>query len=328
MIVRAIPLDLSRAAREVAALDMRRTLDPTHDIVFKLLFAAPASRDILASLLTAVLQPSSPVLVVEVRNPEVLREQVTDKAIVLDLHVVLADGRFLDVEMQAQKRPAFRERAMLYWARLYASQLERGDEFTALRPVISILFLSYLEADTQMLHDAFGVTSLRTGHLYTDVLQLHVVSLPFSAHPDEATRQGEPKLLAWSRFLAAETDEELESARMTDPMIAKAQQRLEELSADPKVQELVRLRKLARAVERMEETARREEWEAEARARALEAEARGEARGEAKALRETILALATALGVEVDDARRGELEALTPSELTALRDQLITERRW
>ncbi|MBI2373596.1 MAG: PD-(D/E)XK nuclease family transposase, partial [Deltaproteobacteria bacterium] len=47
---------------------MRSTLDPTLDVVFKMLFAAPENRDILIALLTAVLRPASPIRSVEVRN--------------------------------------------------------------------------------------------------------------------------------------------------------------------------------------------------------------------------------------------------------------------
>ena len=45
------------------------TLDPTLDIVFKLLFGGPKSQQILIALLTAVLQPQSPITKVTILNP-------------------------------------------------------------------------------------------------------------------------------------------------------------------------------------------------------------------------------------------------------------------
>ncbi len=49
----------------------RRTLDPTLDVVFKLLFTSgPDSHDVLIALLTAVLRPRSPFAKVTVLNPE------------------------------------------------------------------------------------------------------------------------------------------------------------------------------------------------------------------------------------------------------------------
>jgi predicted transposase/invertase (TIGR01784 family) len=104
---------------------VRSSLDPNNDVVFKLLFGAPGSRQILTALLTAVLDPPSTIVVVDVRNLEILPEGVADKTIALDLHVARADGRHLDVEMQTTYRRTFRDRALCYWSRVFGGQLER-----------------------------------------------------------------------------------------------------------------------------------------------------------------------------------------------------------
>ncbi|MBI5543866.1 MAG: Rpn family recombination-promoting nuclease/putative transposase [Deltaproteobacteria bacterium] len=88
-------------------------LDPKLDVVFKLLFAHPRNRDLLLSLLTAVLRPTSPISELEVLNPEVSKDAVADKGIVLDIHVRLEDGRHVDVEMQSTKQLTFSSRALL-----------------------------------------------------------------------------------------------------------------------------------------------------------------------------------------------------------------------
>ena len=92
----------------------RRTLDPKLDVVFKLLFAHPASKSPLISLLTAVLQPAAEIVDVEVLNPDMPRQDAADKGIVLDLRVRLADGRLIDVEMQSQWRSGSRKRFLFY----------------------------------------------------------------------------------------------------------------------------------------------------------------------------------------------------------------------
>ena len=85
-------------------------LDPKLDVVFKLLFAHPNHRDILISLLTAVLQPPAPIVDATVLNPEIPKELPDDKGAVLDIHVHLADGRHVDVEMQAALHPGLIQR--------------------------------------------------------------------------------------------------------------------------------------------------------------------------------------------------------------------------
>lgn len=49
---------------------MPKILEPTLDVVFKLMFAQPGQQELLASLLTAVLHPPSPIASVVVLNPE------------------------------------------------------------------------------------------------------------------------------------------------------------------------------------------------------------------------------------------------------------------
>ncbi len=60
---------------------------------------------------------------------------MTDKSIVLDILVLCEDGTQADVEMQADRRPAWRSRCMFYWAKVYSSQLTPGLPYTTLKPV-------------------------------------------------------------------------------------------------------------------------------------------------------------------------------------------------
>jgi predicted transposase/invertase (TIGR01784 family) len=57
----------------------------------------------------------------------------------------LQSGEQVDVEMQSQRRPALRERALYYWARLYTGQLLRGDPYTALRRCVVVLITNFAE---------------------------------------------------------------------------------------------------------------------------------------------------------------------------------------
>jgi predicted transposase/invertase (TIGR01784 family) len=101
-------------------------LDPKLDIVFWMLFGAEQNRALLISLLNAVLQPPVPIERAEVEHAELERLGVDGKSIALDVRVRLSNGEQIDVEMQTQRHPALRERALYYWARLYVGQLQRG----------------------------------------------------------------------------------------------------------------------------------------------------------------------------------------------------------
>ena len=111
----------------------RRTLDPKLDVVFKILFAHPDSTEALRSLLSAVLKPSSPIEEVEVLNPEVDKEDVLEKGVVLDLRVRMADRSLVDGEMQAQRRSGSRKRIL----REHPCKFEPPGRAVILRQIVS-----------------------------------------------------------------------------------------------------------------------------------------------------------------------------------------------
>ena len=134
---------------------MSRFLPPTLDVVFKILFASPEAKDCLISLLTAVLHPAVPITDVEVLNPEIAKEAIGDKGVVLDLLARLADGTEVDVEMQVDRRAGFRKRLLCYWAKSFVRQLGRGQPYTALRPMVLVVFLCHEDTAAERLHSEF-----------------------------------------------------------------------------------------------------------------------------------------------------------------------------
>ena len=66
-------------------------------------------------------------------------------------------------------------------------------------------------------------------------------------------------MLAWAQFLGAKNDQEAREATMKHWAIAKANESLEHISADPEVQEMARQRQLALDTYRIEMTAARKE---------------------------------------------------------------------
>ncbi len=112
---------------------------------------------------------------VEVLNPEIPKKAFEDKGIVLDLMLRLADGSLVDVEMQVDRRPAFRKRALYYWSRMFSSQLVRGEVYGALRPTVLVVFLNYRELEAKRLHSVFRVLEASDHQLFCDELEIHLV---------------------------------------------------------------------------------------------------------------------------------------------------------
>jgi predicted transposase/invertase (TIGR01784 family) len=253
----------------------RKTLDPKLDIVFWMLFGEERNRALLLSLLNAVLQPVVPIASVEVLHSEPEKLTVVDKAIALDVRVRLINGEQVDIEMQSQRRPALPERVLYYWARLYAGQLFRGDDYGELRRCALVLFTNFSMLTVGRFHSLFQVREAHDGQLLTEQLELHVLELP---KLESDSLRDEPTLTLWGRFLSATTDAELERLSMEHPVLKQAKEALEKLSADPEARLRAEQRETALLLYNLDIGTSREEGKAEGKAE-------GRAEGKAEALR-------------------------------------------
>jgi predicted transposase/invertase (TIGR01784 family) len=297
------------------------TLDPSLDVVFKLLFTSrPESNELLIALLTAVLRPQKPFKNVVVRNPEIPREAIENHGTVLDIFAELEDGTRLDIEMQCDRRPSFRKRALYYWARMFGGDLARGSEYDGIRPAISVLFLGYRELRGDRVHSIFRLLEVHDHERFAEEMELHVIELGKLDRATSEERRDEAGLLAWTKFFAAKSDEEMKEASMKDAAVEKAHRVLEQVSADPVARRLAEQRLLAEVTWKMDLDAVREEGRAEGEARGAEAGRR--------AAQSAVLDLCEVLGVEPTVAQRESLTVMSLSDLDALRARIKRDRRW
>ena len=180
-------------------------ISPRVDCVFRALLADPDHADRLVDFLNAVLQRHSPIVAVQLRNPIQPSEFIDDGQIVVDVIATDASGEVVQVEMQSWNHAALKERMLYAWATLYKAQLEKGDKYTELRPVVSIWLMdeNTFRGATGFHHrfrvrDDNGILEL-TSHL-----ELHVLELDrWRQNPDIGTPVG---LRGWMRFFTeAET---------------------------------------------------------------------------------------------------------------------------
>jgi len=277
---------------------MEEFLLPHRDIVFRILFGSVQNEDVLSSLLTASLRPARRLTSVKVLNPEVGRDLVSDRGIVLDVRVQLEDGSLVDVEMQMQTHPGLRGRFLHYWAKLFASQATVGGEWRELRPTYSVIFLGQPLLRTPIRESIIELTDRVTHERFTDLLRLHLFEL--GAPPAGG---GNEPMDRWLKFLAARSMSEVEEVAMEDADIMKAKVALEALNRDPAAQWLVEARECAERTWRSQMTDAREDGEA-----------RGEARGKSEGTRGVLVRLMT---------RR--FGALTEQQLTCLNEADLSQ---
>jgi predicted transposase/invertase (TIGR01784 family) len=228
---------------------------------------AEQNRELLISLLNAVLHPATPIASVEVLHAQPERLSVDDKAIALDVRVRLSSGEEVDVEMQSQRRPAQRQRALFYWSRLYSGQLLRGAPYLDLQRCIVVWITDFVELAGARFHSGFRVLEVHDAEPLTDHLELHWVELP--KLPAALERNDEPDLVAWGKFLTAAADDELEILAMEHPVLKQAKEALDRLSADPEARLRAEQRELALVSNALDLTVARAEGKAEGRAETL-----------------------------------------------------------
>jgi predicted transposase/invertase (TIGR01784 family) len=306
---------------------MRRLLDPKLDVVFKLLFADERNQRALISLLTAVLEPKQPITEVVVLNPEIRKEAVVSKATILDVRARISGGTQANIEMQTAGHRGFRKRALFYWARAYGSQMGRGEGYERLAPTHGIFICNFVELGTRRYHSIFRAHEVEEHHVLTDDFAIHFIELP--KVPPEVPAAGDPLMLKWAKFFAAETDEELEQIAMTDRSLGEAKEALEQLSADPAARQLAEERELAAWNYRWTVQQAREEGEEKGRAEGEEkGRVEGEEKGRVDDRRDAVLELCRIFDIEITEERRSILANASLSELQGLHRAIAMHRRW
>jgi predicted transposase/invertase (TIGR01784 family) len=204
----------------------------TVDVAFQRMMGSAGNEAVLLDFLNAVLRSSGDGLAtaVELATPHLVARAIRDKGAVLDIRATLADGRMVNVEMQAVNEQDWQRRNLYYWARLYGEQLKAGRSYLELRPVVSVAVLDFRLWPGDYFHSTFRLRADHdSGLLWNDHLALHTLELPkeLAAAPgqDEA-------LVRWMRFLRNGPDEAKEEMARESPAMQQALSTLRTMSHD------------------------------------------------------------------------------------------------
>ncbi len=253
----------------------------TNDRVFRFVFGEPEGLPVLKSLINAYfdLAKLPPVVELELLNPDLGPEAFGEKRTALDILAQDETGRKINIEIQTSRKPAFVERSLFYWARLYGRQLPEGENYLRLRPVVTINFLEY-EVDPS------GPAICEYRLPLTDHLVMFQVELPkFVGKPAELLNTAE----IWGKFLEEPESGQLEPGTPVHRDLEAARHRMEDfMSLTPDVVREIQLSMYDHDIATLKKMAELEGLaQGEARGMAL-GEARGmalgEARGEARGL--------------------------------------------
>jgi PD-(D/E)XK nuclease family transposase len=104
-------------------------VNPKIDLVFKKLFGSEENKDILLSLINAIVPPEQQIAKITLKNPYNVSDYAEGKLSILDIKAEGEDGRLFDVEMQMRGTDFYGRRTLYYWAKMFGSQLDYINDF-------------------------------------------------------------------------------------------------------------------------------------------------------------------------------------------------------
>ncbi len=118
----------------------RTAIDPLIDCVFKKIFGSEEHKRLLIHFLNSLLGPRAGIDVTEVEllNPYNQRDLLDDKLTEVDVKACDNEGRVYQIEVQLVLGGHITRRMVYTWSSVMAKQIEKGNEFYEVQPVIGI----------------------------------------------------------------------------------------------------------------------------------------------------------------------------------------------
>ena len=213
---------------------MKPLLDPKVDFVFKRIFGSEKHPNILISFLNAVINPVEPIVSVDLKDTDINKETVKDKFSRLDIKAITSNGEHVNIEIQLKNEYNIVKRSLFYWSKLYASQLNEGENYNTLARTICINILNFNHLDTEHFHSCYRLKECTTHQELTDAQELHFIEIPKLPKDADIT----DILVAWVKFLKNPNSTEVSDIKMTSSEIREAGKELEIISQDDKARAL------------------------------------------------------------------------------------------
>ena len=182
---------------------MEGFLDPRSDLVFRRIFGEHP--EILRSFLNAMLPLDSLIVSLDYLPIDQMPLLPVYKRGIVDVRCVDENGRQFIVEMQMQWTAAFLQRVLFNASQAYVKQLERGEAFELLQPVMALSLLDdrFIKDSDEYYHH-YRIVNVGIPERRIEGLEFVFVELPKfrQTKPVEARRVR----WAWLRFLREAAD--------------------------------------------------------------------------------------------------------------------------
>ena len=243
----------------------KKLLKPRNDLVFQKLFGEQKNKEITGHLLSLILGKEVYNVDLDV-NKQMIGKREGLKTCILDIRAKFNDGEECNIELQVSPYKHMPDRMLQYWSMNYINKLERGEDYSKIKPTIAVLITCYKLDEIKEISRYHTRWSLRedkeTDAILTDKFQIHVLEIPKVKDIEIQTDE----LAQWMSFINDPEDGRLEKMMYENNKYFKqARKELEYLSGDKDFQEIVEKRALALMDQEVQTRLAKEEGKEEGR---------------------------------------------------------------
>jgi predicted transposase/invertase (TIGR01784 family) len=227
-------------------------INPKIDLVFKKLFGSEENKDILLSLINAILPEDQQINDLTIKNPYNVSDYAEGKLSILDIKAEDQQGNLYDIEMQIKGTIFYGRRTLYYWAKIFGSQLDylteeeieakekKGKSYSDLNKCIVISLMDFEFFKDDRYHRCFLLKDRETDETHPDLAYLDLYFIELEKF-EKRHRSVKTILDRWIKFLNTAdlySKETLPQELAEIESIKKASEKLAVMYLDKKEREL------------------------------------------------------------------------------------------
>lgn len=199
-------------------------LDPTDDVLFKLIFGSNERKHITIDFLNTLFERegADPIKDIVLPNVEFPPQQEGEKFARVDIFATTEKNERINIEMQRSNQFNMEKRTLYYWAVmfLHVPNLPEGHDYIELQPAITVNILNFKFLPGTEPCSRYSIFNAKNMHKLTDALNIYFLEVPKFAKKSFNEMSHFEKWLAFfsNKFSKAEKEE----LAMTEPVIQDA----------------------------------------------------------------------------------------------------------
>lgn len=218
-----------------------KLLELKNDMVFQEVFGKQKNSELTGHLISLIIGREIQNINLDA-NKIMLGNRKNSKTGRLDIRAKFNDGEDCNIELQVAPFKYMTKRMLEYWAIMYGNKINSGDDYSVLKPTISILIADYKLEELKEVEEYHTVWNLREQKYFDKIItydiELHILEIP-KIKENEILKD---ELAQWLKFIENPGNKEVEKFMNENKYLKQAKEELAYLSGEPGFQRLVEAR--------------------------------------------------------------------------------------